>query len=105
MAKPIKILFAIIFLYFLTLLQTTFLVHFNISGIVINFVLILIILWNIFEDSKDYSGLFVAIIGGFYLDVFSNVIMGFNILILAIIAVSIKLIFRKHVHFPFIEKV
>ncbi len=86
-----KILISVILLYFLALLQTSFLVHFSISGIVPNLILILIILWNLFEKKGGSLGMYNALIGGFFLDVFSNRPIGFYILILVILAIFIKL--------------
>ena len=99
-----KILITAILFYLLILLQTTFLVHFNICGIVPNLVFISIIIWNIFEYPKKNLGLFSAGIGGFYLDVFSNRPMGFYILILIGLAVIIKFILKKYVQIPFLER-
>lgn len=100
----IKVLISVILFYFLALTQTSFLVHFTVWGIVPNLVLGLVILWNIFENSRDNFGLYNAVIGGFFLDVFSNRFIGFNILILVILAILIKIFFRRYVRIPFIEK-
>ncbi len=100
-----KILISVILLYFLALLQTSFLVHFSISGIVPNLILILIILWNLFEKSKNYFGLSNALVGGFFLDIFSNRPIGFFILILGMTAVFIKFFIKNYVRIPFIERV
>ena len=99
-----KILISIIVFYFLVLIQTSFLVHFNILGIVPNLVLISVVLWNLFEKSKNYSGLYAALIGGFFLDIFSSRFIGFYVLILFTLAIFIKLIFKRYVRIPFIEK-
>jgi len=99
-----KILISIIVFYFLVLIQTSFLVHFNILGIVPNLVLISVVLWNLFEKSKNYFGLYVALIGGFFLDIFSNYFIGFYILILFTLVIFLKLVFKKYVRVPFTEK-
>ncbi len=99
-----KILISIIVFYFLVLIQTSFLVHFNILGIVPNLVLISVVLWNLFEKSKNYFGLYAAFIGGFFLDIFSSRFIGFYVLILFALAIFIKLIFKRYVRIPFIEK-
>ncbi len=102
---PIKrIVVLIILFYFLALLQTSFLVHFSILGLIPNLIFILVIFWNLFEKPEHFLGVFNALIGGFFLDVFSNRIIGFNILILLAIALFIKLVFKKHVRIPVIEK-
>ncbi len=99
-----KILISIIVFYFLVLIQTSFLVHFNILGIVPNLVLISVVLWNLFEKSKNYFGLYIALIGGFFLDIFSNRLIGFYILILFALAIFLKLVFKRYVRIPFTEK-
>lgn len=99
-----KILISIIVFYFLVLIQTSFLVHFNILGIVPNLVLISVVLWNLFEKSKNYFGLYAALIGGLFLDIFSNRFIGFYILISFALAIFLKLVFKRYVRIPFIEK-
>lgn len=99
-----KLLISIIILYFLTLVQTSFLVHFIIWGMVPNLILLLVIVWNIFEKTENKIGLYNGIIGGFFLDIFSNCFIGFNILILLVIVLFIKFIFRRYVRIPFLEK-
>lgn len=98
-----KILIFIILFYFLVLLQTSFLVHLNIKGIIPNFIIILVILWNLFEKKGGSLGMYNALIGGFFLDVFSNRPIGFYILILVILAIFIKLFIKKYVQIPFNE--
>lgn len=99
-----KFLISLSLYYTLVLLQTSFFVHFNISGIILNLVLISVILWNLFEKSKSSFGLFNALIGGFFLDVFSNRIIGFYILILMGLAIFIKLFIKKYVRIPFFAR-
>ena len=98
-----KNLFIIIFIYFLILFQTSFFVHFPIFNIVPNYALILIVLWNLFEDSKKKFGIGLAFLGGFLLDVFSSHFLGFNVLILVATALAIKIIVKKYVRVPFAE--
>ncbi len=97
----------IILFYFLALLQTSFLVHFNMGrwlGWTPNLIFILVIFWSLFGKSEDFLGVFNALIGGFFLDVFSNRIIGFNILILLAIVLFIKLVFKKYVRIPTLKK-
>lgn len=96
-----KILLSAIIFYFLVLFQSSFLVHFAVWGITPNLILLLVVFWNIFEDSKKKLGIYVALAAGFLLDVFSNRIIGFNIFILGTSAVFLKIIFYKYVRFPF----
>lgn len=99
-----KILIPIVIFYFLVLIQTSFLVHFRILGIIPNLSLILIIFWNLIEKTKSYFGLYNAFLAGFFLDVFSQRPFGFYILILLTLAIFLKFAIRKYVQIPFIEK-
>lgn len=96
-----KYILSTVILYFLVLFQTSFLVHFSFWGIIPNLVFILIIIWNLYEESDSKLGIYNAFIAGFFLDIFSNTIIGFNVLILVILAILIKLIFNKYVQLPF----
>jgi len=100
-----KILISIIILYFLVLLQASFFVHFAIGGIFPNLILILIIIWNVFEKPRNELGLYMALSGGFFLDIFSSFFIGYNILISMVLVILIKLIFRRYVRVPFFEKI
>ncbi|GAG02385.1 unnamed protein product, partial [marine sediment metagenome] len=57
------------------------------------------------EKEQGLTGLSCALIGGFFLDIFSSKFIGFNILILLGIAILIKLILKRHVRIPLIEKI
>src|SRR4030042_3939473 len=94
----------ILILYLLALFQTSFLVHFQIFGMVLNVSLLLIVLINIFENPQKYLGLWSSLISGFFLDIFSTRPFGFWILIFFLAAIFIKLIFRKYVRIPFVAR-
>ena len=96
----------IIFLYFyiLALLQTSFLIHFKIE-IIPNLILISVIFLNLFESASKKSGIFAAVVGGFFLDIFSPGPLGFQISILVILAVFIKTILKRYVQIPIIKKI
>jgi rod shape-determining protein MreD len=88
-----KILLLVLFFYFLVLIQNSFLIHFvNLP----NLVLIFVGLINILEDKTKKAGLISAVIGGFFLDMFSSQFIGYYILIAVLIAVSIKFILKKY---------
>ena len=70
------ILLVLIF-YILALAQASFLVHFQIFGMVLNVSLLLIVLINIFESPQKYVGLYSSLISGFFLDIFSTQIFWF----------------------------
>jgi len=96
-----KILTYFLLFYFLILFQTSFFVHFK----PLNLTLILVIFLNLFQDPKSKDGILAAIFGGFFLDIFSENLIGFHVLILIAIAIFLKLIFRKYVRIPTIKKI
>ncbi len=93
----------ILFLYFLALFQASFLVHFPL-GYFFNFVLVAIILISLFENPQRNFGLFCALSGGFFLDIFSEKFFGFWVLILVAISLFIKYILKQHVRFPLFQR-
>jgi rod shape-determining protein MreD len=84
----------------LTLLQTTFLVHFGIFGFIPNITFLLVILINLFERPKDYSGIILSLIGGALLDIYSSRPIGFYIIILLASSLLIKFAIRRYVRIP-----
>lgn len=102
-----RILILILFFYFLVLLQTSFLVHFNLFlgwRIGFSLVLISVILINLFEKLENYSGLLSAFLGGFFLDIFSENFIGLYILILLLLAIFIKFILKRYVRIPILKR-
>jgi len=85
-----KTLILVLFFYLLVLFQNSFLSHFSISGASLNLILISICLFSFFEESHKYSGLFLAIVAGFFLDVFSRSFLGISIFCLIIVYFFIK---------------
>ncbi|MFH1575801.1 MAG: rod shape-determining protein MreD [Candidatus Nealsonbacteria bacterium] len=98
MIKRVLILFSV--LYLLALSQMSFFIHFRILGIIPNFILILVLMINIFEKPQKNTGIFAGFIGGFFLDIFSSNFIGFYTLILLTLFFLIKIIFRKYVWTP-----
>ena len=94
-----KILIFTLFFYFLALWQTSFLVHFKVLGLA-PLILIAVILINLLENTRHYSGIFAAFVGGFFLDIFSSGLIGFYVLILVATAILIKIILRNYVWSP-----
>jgi rod shape-determining protein MreD len=86
----IKTLILIPFLFFLILVQTSFFVHFDLCGTIPNLVLISVVLINFFEDPRKKSGLIIAGVAGFYLDLFSNFQLGISIFLLVLFTLLIK---------------
>lgn len=99
-----KILFFVILFYFLALIQTSFMAHFSVWGLIPNLIFLLVIVWNIFEKSKNNFGIYQSAAAGFFLDIFSSKIIGFNIIILIFLAITIKLFLKSYVRIPFLEK-
>ncbi|MCX6759242.1 MAG: hypothetical protein NT012_01635 [Candidatus Nealsonbacteria bacterium] len=119
-----KIIFFILIFYVLTLIQTSFLVHFNVSGVIPNLVLITVIFINLLPESQRrvknriYSlrlssswlqKISSAVIGGFYLDIFSlnnmGGFFGFYTLILTGFSFLLKTILERYVRIPIIQKI
>lgn len=101
-----KVLILAISLYILTLLQTSFLIHFNIflnNYWIFNLVLITVFLISFFTPAYQKQDIIIAFIGGFFLDIFSENFFGFYILILVAISLFIKFILRKYVQIPSIR--
>lgn len=101
-----KIILILFLLYVLTLTQSSFLVHFTIFGIVPNLVLILVLLINLFTPLNDWFGVASALIGGFFLDIFSSGyfgFFGFYTLILLILSLFLNFILKKYVEVPFVK--
>src|SRR3989339_1063026 len=92
-------LFAVGF-FFLSIFQTSFLVHYSIYGRVLNIILVIVVLYNLFESRDKKTGIYIAILGGFFLDVFSNTFIGLNIIIMLLTSVAIKIGLKKYVRIP-----
>ena len=92
-----KFLFFTFLFYFLILLQESFFLHF--FPYVPNFVLVTICLVNLFEGRKDNSGIYLSLVGGFFLDVFSENLFGFYILTSLLMSFFIKMILKNYIQF------
>ncbi|MCP6718520.1 MAG: hypothetical protein KJI70_03210 [Patescibacteria group bacterium] len=90
-----KIILTIFGFYLLTLLQASFFIHF--SSYVPNLILIAVVLVNFFEKQKHGFGIFSALVGGFFLDVFFGPYIGYYILICFLTSLFIKLVLKKYV--------
>lgn len=91
-------LFALFFL--LALLQTSFFVHFRVFGIMPNFLLLAVLIVNIFESPRDLTGIYLALFAGFLWDIFSSEFIGYHILVLVCVAVLIKFVLFQYVRIP-----
>lgn len=94
----IKYIISLFLLYFLVLFQTSFLVD------LFNLTFWVIIFWSFLEKKESDLAFFNALIGGFFLDIFSNNFIGFNIIILLTLTFLIKYLIRPHVKIPYVER-
>ena len=92
-----KLLFFTFLFYFLILLQESFFIHF--FPYLPNIVLVIICLINLFEERKDSFGIYLSLIGGFFLDVFSESFFGFYVITLLLISFFIKIVLKNYVQF------
>lgn len=90
----IKIIILTPTLYFLALLQSSFLPHFIISGYIPNLFFALMIFFIFFAPSVSFIS---AFLGGIFLDIFSTDFLGFNVLILLGILFFVRLFLKKYV--------
>ena len=97
-----RILILTLIFYFLVILETSFFAHFRIFWFIPNFIIILTIIINIFDKEKNFFsiGILSAMIGGFFLDLFSSQFIGYYILILTGISLIIKIFLKRYVRIP-----
>lgn len=94
----LRTIILLICLYILVLIQVSFLPHFSLAP---NLILALVILVNIFENPRQSTGVWTALLGGFFLDVFSGRLFGFWILIMLAVAVLLKYFFKRQFYARF----
>jgi len=99
-----KFLIFSLFFFFLTLLQTSFFIHFPVFGFYLNFIIIGQVLITLFEDPKENRAIYLSFISGFLWDVFSEKPIGFGILILFLISWILKIFLRKYVRIEAFSK-
>ena len=92
-----KLLFFTFLFYFLILLQESFFIHF--FSYLPNITLIVICLVSLFEERKDNLGIYLSLIGGFLLDVFSESFFGLYITTLLLMSFFIKIVFKNYIQF------
>ena len=74
-----------VLLYFLSVFQNGFLPHFNIMGAFLNLIFIVFFILIFFESKNQLHGFFIAILSGFFLDVFLSSDFGVSIILLLLI--------------------
>ena len=94
----------IITLYIITILQTSFFLHFFPHGAVLNLVVLSIIVFSIFEKPDSDFGLVAALFGGFFLDMFSTKPIGFWTLTLVVFALLLHIVLKSYVQRPIFKK-
>jgi len=97
-----KLFFLILFLYILSLLQTSFLVHGAFTAV--NLVLIMVVLISYFTPQRPFSSsghteelpldIFASLFGGLFLDVSSSYSFVFSFILLYLFTIIIKLILK-----------
>ena len=94
------IILSSILVYFLVIIQYSFFVHFPVFRYLPSIALISIILIFFIEKQENNLGLWISFVGGFILDIFSkSFFIGFYILILILIMLSIRLILKRNIQF------
>jgi len=88
-----KILILFLFFYILVLFETIISPFFPL-------LFLFVILINLFEAPQGKMGVFSALIGGFFLEVFSQKFFGFYCLILICISFFIKMIIKRVIELP-----
>jgi rod shape-determining protein MreD len=99
-----RILISTIILYFLSLLETSFFVHFNVFRWIPSTLLLYVVIFNVLESPKKNAGIYVSLIAGFLSDIFSSSFIGFNIIIFLAVSLLLKFVFNRYVRLPFFEK-
>ena len=100
-----KIISMFVLFYFLALLQTSFFVHWFPNGMVPNLIAVIAVVLSIFEHPRSNAGLWAALSGGFFLDLFSEKPMGFWIALLLGISFALKIMFEYYVRPPIFKKI
>ena len=95
-----RIFLVIILFYGLAVFETSFLGHFHVFGGLPNLLLIGVLMLNLFEKPEEKSGVWAAVVGGFFWDVFSPDYIGFHLLILLAISLAIKHVFKRYLRIP-----
>ncbi len=90
--------------YFISLLQVSFLPHFFPSGFVFPVVTALVLLIALLERADAGFSLFIAFGGGFVMDIFSQKPFGFWMFALGALTLMIQVAFTRYVQFPFFQK-
>lgn len=86
--------------YSALLLQTSFLVHFQVFGIVLSPAVLLFLLMNVFEKRESDAGIMAAFWAGFFIDIFSDSLMGFWVAVFISASLAIRFVKEQYVRIP-----
>jgi Na+/proline symporter len=94
----------VLFLYALVLLQASFWPRFNLFSVswlrYLNITLIFIVVFSLFEKRKESGSIAAAMIGGAFLDLYSENFFGFWTIILISSVLFVKFVLRRYVRVP-----
>lgn len=93
-------LFLILLFFILTLVQTSFLVHFSLAGFILPVVLLAVSGMALLEPPRSLASVQGSVIGGVFLDAMSSHFFGFWTAILVLLSLAITYIMRAYVRFP-----
>jgi len=91
-----KFLFFFSTFYILAVLQSSFLIFFSLQAAIINFLIVVALILNLFEKPEAKNGIFIAATGGFFWDIFSSLSFGIYTLSFAFGALMTKTILKKY---------
>ena len=95
--------FLILIFALLGFLQTSFLAHFPLQGLVIPVVIIGVFMVSVF-DKAPFAGLLGAFAGGLVLDVFSQHVFGYWTLLVVLVFCIASFFIHTYVRFPFLKR-
>jgi len=94
MPEIIKKIIGISFLFYtLTVIQSSFLVHFIYC--LPSLVLVSVLIINLKEEQKENFGLASGLIGGFFLDIYSDKCIGYYVVMFFIMGLFLKLVIKR----------
>ena len=96
-------LFLIPLFFILTLVQTSFLVHFSLAGFILPVVFLAVLAIAFLEPPTSLAAVFGAVIGGIFLDAVSSYFFGFWTLIFVLLSLAITHIMKAYVRFPLLK--
>lgn len=90
--------------FILTILQTSFLVHFSLGGFILPLVLLASFGIAFLESPTSSAAVFGAVIGGVFLDAVSSHFFGFWTFMLVLLSLAITHIVLPYVRLPLLKK-